>query len=184
MKRYPGSGSAARSTWRDHLEQTARHLPEDAPALRHELDEIAALLAKLPMDGETFGLIHFDFELDNLVWHDHDVGMLDFDDCARYWYAADIAFALRDLFDGGATVHDASFRAFVGGYAGECALDQALLSQLPTFSRLARLLAYARMARAMDLPMEPEHPEWLIGLNATLRARMEAYRTALETARR
>ena len=97
---------------------------------------------------------------------------------------ADVAFALRELFDDGATLGDASVRAFVEGYATECALDRELLSLVPTFSRLARLLAHARMARALDLPPEPGHPEWLLGLTAKLGERMEAYRLALETAER
>lgn len=181
LKGYPGSGLAARSGWRDHLALASRFLPEEAPAPRREVDELAALLAALPVDRDTFGPIHFDFELDNLVWHDRGVGILDFDDCARCWYVADIAFALRDLFDGGAGVDDASVRAFLDGYADACTLDQAQLALLPTFSRLARLLAYARTARALDLPPEPAHPEWLGGLTATLRERMEGYRTALET---
>jgi len=47
---------------------------------------------------DNFGLIHFDFELDNLCWEDALIQMLDFDDCAYHWYAADITYALRDLF--------------------------------------------------------------------------------------
>lgn len=138
-------------------------------------------LSALPADRDTFGPIHFDFELDNLVWHDRGMGILDFDDCARCWYVADIAFARRDLFDGGEAVDDASVRGFLDGYADACALDQAQLSLLPTFSRLVRLLAYARTVRALDLPPEPAHPEWPAGSTATRRDGMERYRTALET---
>ncbi|MDP9364734.1 MAG: phosphotransferase [Chloroflexota bacterium] len=184
MKRHPRPGLTGRSGWRDHLDAARRHLPEDVPAVQRELDELASSLAVLPADHDTFGPIHFDFELDNLVWHDRGIGALDFDDCARYWYVADVAFALRDLFDRGATLDDSSVRAFVEGYAAECRLDRELLSLVPTFSRLARLLAYARMNRALDLPPEPGHPDWLLGLTAKLRERMEAYRIALVTTER
>ena len=53
------------------------------------------MLGALPVDRDRYGLIHFDFELDNLYWRDQTIGMLDFDDCAHYWYAADIAFWLK-----------------------------------------------------------------------------------------
>ena len=43
--------------------------------------------------------IHFDFELDNIVWNTDKTGIIDFDDSAFYWFVADIAFALRDLYD-------------------------------------------------------------------------------------
>jgi len=87
----------------------------DETAVRRELGQIALSLGALPASPATSGLIHFDFELDNLVWRGEAVGILDFDDCAHYWYAADIAFALRDLFDGGADLDHRSFREFVGG---------------------------------------------------------------------
>ena len=30
---------------------------------------------------------------------ENEINILDFDDCSYYWYVADIAFALRDLFE-------------------------------------------------------------------------------------
>src|SRR3954453_12311802 len=105
IRRYPGSVSNARSTMQDHLVQARNLLPEDAPVVREELHRLQSSLDTLPVDQDTYGLIHFDFELDNLIWQGRTAQMLDFDDCTRGWYVADIAFALRDHFDAGANLH-------------------------------------------------------------------------------
>jgi Ser/Thr protein kinase RdoA (MazF antagonist) len=180
LKRYSGAGGAARSTWQDHLAFVAEHIPVSEAAVRRELDRVASTLHALPMQSDSYGLIHFDFELDNLCWRDHVIGSLDFDDCAHYWHVADIAFALRDLFEDGVDLDHPSLRAFVRGYSTACPLDERLLTTLPVFLRLAKLMSYARLARALDLPLDPEHPDWLTALNLRLKRRMQAYTTSLK----
>jgi Ser/Thr protein kinase RdoA (MazF antagonist) len=133
----------------------------------------------LPVNQDRYGLIHFDFELDNLVWREGGIGILDFDDSARYWYVADIAFALRDLFSDGANLNDPSFRGFIDGYASQCALDEAAMEQVPLFLRLSRLIQYARMSRSLDLAVGGNYPDWLVSLQAKLRGRTNAYRRSL-----
>jgi Ser/Thr protein kinase RdoA (MazF antagonist) len=180
LEGYPGAGSPARPDWRDHLELAREYVSEDAPALRDELEEIASALAALPQPRDTYGLIHSDFELDNLIWRDGSVGILDFDDCSRLWYVADIAFALGDLFEENADLGDKRFRAFVHGYSEHRPLDQDLPSRVPLFLRLQALLRYARLVRAVDLAVGPEHPKWLGELSRKLHARMSSYRTSVE----
>jgi Ser/Thr protein kinase RdoA (MazF antagonist) len=179
LKRYPGRVSSARLTMRDHLEQAKRVLPEDAPAVWDELHRLELALATLPVEPDTYGLIHFDFELDNLIWQGRTVQMLDFDDCSSGWYAADIAFALRDYFDAGASLSTPSVHTFVEGYATQSRLTDEQIAQIPLFSRLARLIQFARIARALDLPKTPVQPDWLSGLIDKLENRMNAYQMAL-----
>ena len=131
------------------------------------------------MDRDCCGLIHFAFELDNLCWRDRAIGVLDFDDCAHYWYAADVAFALRDLFAGGVDLGHPSCRAFVRGYRAQHRLDDDMLARVPVFFRLANLLQHARLVRALDLPSQPGQPVWLQTLQTKLRGRVEVYRRSL-----
>jgi Ser/Thr protein kinase RdoA (MazF antagonist) len=72
-------------------------------------------------------------------------------------------------------------RAFLTSYAQHVTLPPDVLEQLPVFSRLARLLQYAKIARALDLDPAPDHPAWLTGLIDKLRARMAAHQASLET---
>lgn len=180
MRHYSGSGSSARPSWRDHLEFAGEFVPEDAPALRGELERITSSLAALPTSSDTYGLIHSDFELDNLIWRDGSIGILDFDDSSRLWYAADIVFALRDLSGGGAGQGDERSQPFVDGYSEHYPIDEGWLSHEPLFTRLDNLLRYARLVRAMDLAVGPEHPEWLRTLSRKLHDRRAEYKVAIE----
>ena len=174
---------SARGTWRDRLQRARRSLPDRAPSVREELGQIASALDAFPVSRDTYGLIHFDFELDNLVWGDHTIHVLDFDDCAHCWYEADIAFALRDLFEGEGGQDDPAFREFMRGYATQRPVEADALARLPLFSRLADFLAYASIARALDLVEDLDHPDWLRDLMSKLRNRMGAYERSLAAGR-
>jgi hypothetical protein len=58
-------------------------------------------------------------------------------------------------------------------------LTDELIAQIPLFSRLARLIQFTRIARALDLAGTPVQPEWLSGLIDRLENRMNAYQMAL-----
>lgn len=180
FRRYDGATVNARGSWRDTLALIRDHIPADARSIHREAEELAVTLAALPVTPDTYGLIHFDFELDNLVWGERGIGMLDFDDCTHHWYAADIAFALRDLFDHGARVEDERVQTFLIGYAGYHSCDGAMLAALPLFSRLARLLSYARIMRSLDLPEDAGAPAWVTDLQTRLQHMADAYRAALD----
>src|SRR4029078_11184902 len=114
-----GYSSAGRATIHDHLRTVEQQLPAHEGGARRLLAKLERQVAALPTSEQTFGLIHYDFELDNLLWNDQRVGIVDLDDCAGYWFVADIAFEMRDLFDDHAEqidATDARFRAFITGY--------------------------------------------------------------------
>ena len=180
MEMY-SSTTSSRSTWKEHLAKISESLAKDEPIVRAELEQIELSLNKLPITDSNYGLIHFDFELDNLCWHDHTIGMLDFDDCSYYWYVADIAFALRDLFEESVDVENSNFLAFIRGYREQYSLDDAFLSYVPLFIRFANLFAYTKLVRSVDISDNPTYPEWLRGLRLKLTNKMASYRSSLET---
>lgn len=179
MSQLPRDLVAQRRTWRHDLATAAEHVPADRPTVTRELAAVTTALEALPDDPAAFGLIHFDFELDNLVWQDGDVGMLDFDDCAQYWYAADIVFAVGDLFDGPLSAADPGFIQFRAGYESVRDPGPAWLADAELFSRLGGLIQYARLKRALDLPAEADQPEWLATLRHKLSDRLHAYEASL-----
>jgi Ser/Thr protein kinase RdoA (MazF antagonist) len=169
----------SRPTWRDHLTAIQRSLPSDSSTLQAEYRYIASWLADLPTTAKTYGIIHGDFELDNLIWHDGVAGILDFDDSAVMWYAADVAFAVRDLFSADVDLDDQRFQAFVGGYRESRPLSEESLAQAPTFLRFARLLQYARLCRALDLVPDPTQPTWLTALQDKMARRAADYQRTI-----
>ena len=175
----PANISSARPTWRERLEQRSHNLPADAPGISEERERIVETLDTLEVTRATFGPIHFDVELDNLIWGEHAIHVLDFDECAHCWYVADIAFALRELFETGASVNDPEFQAFVDGYAAHHPIDEELFAQLPLFVRLANFQTYTEIVRALDLVEDPTQPDWLNGLIRKLDGLRNSYQQSL-----
>ena len=197
----PESLLQRRPSWHDDLEGARSFVPAHEEAVHGEFNDLVRAIQGLPSGRAHCGLIHGDFELDNLRWpedvggggHNVEVGrgapvapgaagtpaMLDFDDCAMHWYAADVAFALREVFDTGAGLEDARVGAFVGGYRAYFPLDDAALATVPLFSRLARLRSYTTQIRALDLPDSPAQPDWLRALRRKLETRAAAYAATL-----
>jgi Ser/Thr protein kinase RdoA (MazF antagonist) len=174
-----GYSGAGRATIHDHLRMVEQLLPAHEDAARRLLAELERQVAALPISDQTFGLIHFDFELDNLLWNDQQVGIIDFDDCAGYWFVADIAFALRDLFADDAEqidLTDARLRAFVAGYREMRAMADEELRQLPLFLRIHNLVTFAKLLRATDIENAPDTPAWIADLQARLLQKMQTYR--------
>jgi Ser/Thr protein kinase RdoA (MazF antagonist) len=121
----------------------------------------------LPANGDDYGLIHGDFELDNLPWGDDGPSVIDFDEAGMSWMTADIAFAVRDLVEAGEDVTSPRLAAFLRGYAKESPLPAMLLVDLPRFNQWARLTTLARItyARAQD---DSGFPDWARDLNERL----------------
>jgi len=183
MGRVTDESATTRPSWRDQLDDVHPIIASGPPAVRREYADIVATLDTLPQRDDTYGLIHGDFELDNLVWNGDAVGALDFDDAAFSWYAADIAFALRDVFAEGFDAANPSFRAFLDGYAAAHPqpLDGMTIDHVPLFLRHSKLTTYAKMIRALDLPENADnhHPAWLTDLADKLRDRAAAYEALL-----
>lgn len=176
MRTYPSPSN--RPTWRDQLEVARPFIPAGS-TLEAEWARLMTWANSLPTDGDRFGLIHFDFELDNLYWQDQEIAILDFDDSVQSWYVADIAYALRDLFEDGVDPRNQLFQEFIAGYGEHHPIDGELLAQLPEFLKLHQLVLFGRLSRALDLPANQEVPEWLQKLNAKLQSRVDRYVASL-----
>jgi Ser/Thr protein kinase RdoA (MazF antagonist) len=163
----------------DHIAWALREIPPaEAPAIS-ELECIQQALSQLKPDRASFGLIHYDFELDNLKWCEDQVHILDFDDCAYYWYEADLAYALRDLFQdsvAGVDHGNARLAQFLRGYRAVRPLADAALQRLPLFLRLHNLVMFCKLLRSLGDGALPEEPEWMAGLRAKLGGMIDRYR--------
>ncbi|KAA0545353.1 phosphotransferase [Bacillus sp. BGMRC 2118] len=154
-----------RHSWKDHANLIKKYVTGE---LVEEAESVISQLESLDTTSQNFGLIHFDFELDNIYWDNGSISILDFDDASHYWYVADIAFALRDL-------HEPSgeyFEAFMSGYRSQTDVDEDMLAKLPLFARFHELYLYARLKRALDLELSSEHPEWVNNLVEKLTNRL------------
>lgn len=150
----------------------------DDSALVKAVARLAERIAALPGDASRFGIVHGDFELDNLAWEDGRATAFDFDEAAFSWYAADIAYALRDLTgpDGRfAEEHRGLAGAFIAGYRSVRSFDEADLANLRLFAGAHAACSLVRIASALDTPGDDE-PEWRADLRAKLNVMARSHR--------
>jgi Ser/Thr protein kinase RdoA (MazF antagonist) len=147
-------------------------------ALVRAASRMADRIAGLARDGSRFGIVHGDFELDNLAWVEGTATAFDFDEAARSWYAADIAHALRDLTgpDGSpAAEHRRRAEEFIAGYRSVRALGDADLANLRLFAGAHAACSLVRIDSALDTVGESE-PGWMADLRTRLTAMSRSHR--------
>lgn len=172
-----------RPSWSDHVALVRRLVPCREHRALEELAFVEEQIRKLPVGPDGFGLIHFDFELDNLKWEQNQVAALDFDDCALYWFMADVAFALRDLFHdsvSGVDAEDLRFQAFLKGYSAVKAAPADTARQIRIFLRMHNLVTFAKILRTVEEATESE-PVWTANLRNRLAGKLDQYRQAFES---
>lgn len=130
-------------------------LHADDRELATAVDRLTARLARLPRDPARYGVVHGDFELDNLAFEDGSPTAFDFDEAALSWYAADVAHAVRDLTDHGVPTdtHRPLLDAFLAGYREVRPLpdaDPGLLSLLAGANAARSLVALDPVLRTLD----------------------------------
>lgn len=145
-------------------------------AIRAVRDEIEAL----DPDQHSQGICHGDFELDNIRFGPGGVTFFDADEAHHGWFAADVALAVRDLTG---TTLDSRERpellaAFLAGYRSRRPFTAAEEASLPLHS----LAASARMVRQLADVLDAasgDRPEWVRGLDASLREHQGWHRERL-----
>lgn len=170
-------------SWKDHISRIRSIVPMSDVVIWRELDSVEKKLNALPVEDGIFGIIHYDFEMDNLLWNENSVGIVDFDDCAYYWYSADIAYALRDLYEDQVdrfNIEDERIQAFLKGYRSIRPISDRDLSHIPLFIRLHNLYTYARLYRSIKDKPIPDEPTWARNIRGKLRKKNETYREDIE----
>ncbi|WP_248929170.1 GNAT family N-acetyltransferase [Paenibacillus hamazuiensis] len=167
-----GSGAVLRGSWVDALtfvSSVLKRHPQEHGA-RRELEQLRGLLSELPTGKEHAGLIHYDFQPDNIFYvaEKSRYCAIDFDDAMFHWYVMDIASAISDLAE---QEHDevrGKIKHFIAGYRSVRSLDDSCLKQLPLFQRFADLYSFARILRSVEDMDLINPPEWVIPLKNKL----------------
>ena len=173
-----GYRDSAIPAWTDEAATVRRVLPETEEVILRELEAVEKRLKTLQVSDRNYGIIHYDFELDTLLWDGEAVSVIDFDDCVRYWFVMDFACALQDLFDehsGGFDVTEERFAAFLRGYRSVRMMPDEEIALIPLFIRLDHIYVYARLHRSiLEGPM-PGELQWTTDLRDKLRKVNESY---------
>lgn len=151
------------------IEETLRELTGETLALA-EARLLREYFSTLPVHQRNYGLIHYDFELDN-VFYDASTkscSVIDFDDAMYHWYILDIVQALESM---RSEISEKEYphkeAVFLQGYQSHFDLDNDLWAAAPVFGRFANLYSYTRVTRSIQERWENE-PEWLVTLRSKL----------------
>lgn len=153
-----------------------KHPPKDDIELK-EVEHLRQFFKTLQKSESNFGLIHYDFELDNVIWNDEGLHIIDFDDSIYSWFVADIAYALRDIFDDGKEFkpNDERYLLFIKSYRNEVDISEEELSQIPDFYRLHHYITFKKLQRSVDLDLSDTNPDWLNDLITKLTTLKSGY---------
>ena len=178
-----GYAHPGRPDWRAQLDQAEDALPETEGVARAAARLLKERLGAMPVSAVNFGLIHYDLSPDNVRWGGERLGLIDFDDCAHYWFAADVAYALRELYEDRASRLDLNHPRlldFVAGYREVRTLDDADLGGLRLFAAANHLIKLAELRAIVEEGHEPDEPEWAAGLRVKLAGMLEGYRAEMQ----
>jgi Ser/Thr protein kinase RdoA (MazF antagonist)/catechol 2,3-dioxygenase-like lactoylglutathione lyase family enzyme len=144
------------------IRNTLLSIEEEDLALS-EADFLEKIMDAVPKSPETYGLIHYDFELDN-VFYDEDTAtchVIDFDDAMFHFYGVDVEKALASIREKASDKeYDIARGWFLAGYRSVRAFSDETLELFPLYRRFISLYGYARIVRAIHEPVESE-PEWM-----------------------
>lgn len=168
--------SVRKSSYADALESMYEEFAaEDVPdSVRRELGAVSDLLKLLPKTEENFGLVHYDFEPDNVFWdaQNQQCSVIDFDDGMYHWFALDVEQVfdcLTEFFEGDAL--QKAKEQFLKGYRTQHAFTEEMEMSMPLMPRFINLYSYARLRHCLSEPVS-EKPEWMIHLEKHLRSKM------------
>lgn len=151
----------ARPHWADEVRESLRAFPPEETTIAQVLTSGLTWLEALPLDARDYGLIHGDFELDNLVWDGGRAQALDFDDAMYAPYALDLAIALQDVFALDDPQREQRIAWFTEGYAEVRLLPPNFRETMPRFLALLSAVKVARMLQAYATTPQTGNPAWV-----------------------
>jgi Ser/Thr protein kinase RdoA (MazF antagonist) len=155
----PSAKRCRRPDWYAELAGFARkNLPPSEKITVEKYDAMIEEMKQLPVDRESFGMVHQDVHTGNFHIYDGRLTLFDFGDCQYAWFIYDIAMA---LFYAVPIAHaDEAVRTraameflepFLRGYFAENNLDKKWGKTIPLFLKLREIDLYAAIHRSLDL---------------------------------
>lgn len=133
---------------------------DDLDLCRLVSQRIAAAMDAVGQSHATYGLIHSDLNLSNIVFRGQEVGAIDFEECGMGYYLFDLAVTLYEMNDYPAR-EEALRAALLEGYLRQRNLPEQHLALLPTFEAMRRLDLMSWLLNMDDVLQNPRIPRFL-----------------------
>ncbi|GBF75379.1 hypothetical protein PA598K_03782 [Paenibacillus sp. 598K] len=157
-------------------------IPAEETRIHDIAIEVMAKVKALPQEESTYGLIHGDLWLENILVDDSSrLTMIDFQDCERHYLLYDLAVpiysALEYSYTGSGSIleYERSItQALIDGYREEHELSAEMLAHLPLMLQLKQLFDYNLMHLYWDAESLSEEQVRLLNLYRMRIERMHA----------
>lgn len=153
-----------RSNWQDILQRIndmLQRYPEEQEAIE-ELDILTERFQLFPISNSNYGLIHYDFQLDNIFYEENNraFSVIDFDDAVYSWYTHDIVTALDDFLGDDMNLDNSQVKSFLKGYYSVIPLSNEDIYQFPYFQRLMKLYRFSKLLWSLEGSEIADAPKW------------------------
>lgn len=169
----------ARPDHRDIMQEIHRLLLDNkAPSVLLQIwQHTSQALDRLPVSTHTYGLLHYDFEPDNVFWDakTQTCNVIDFDDALYGWLAMDVEQALQALAE---TAGEEGCASFLEGYKSVHPFTSAMEAQRPLMRTFINLRSYARLLHCLNDDVT-DMPLWMPGLIEKLTSMKKRLETEL-----
>ncbi|MBQ7956093.1 MAG: phosphotransferase [Lachnospiraceae bacterium] len=182
MKEYPHSEE--RRNHKMFLCEIEERMKEygTSEIVRREFGEVCKELEKLPMSASDYGVIHYDFEPDNVFYDDKEesFSVIDFDDAMCCWYALDVVRAIDALDEVIEDVNrEEAILCFFEGYRSATTFTKEQLQSLPLMRRIVCLQEYATLLHVLSESVE-NMPEWMNNLSQKLKFKLHRLEESMD----
>lgn len=170
-------------SWDEVLEWIGEVLVQDEKNHQAALKELKTLkqyFTSCTVSDDNYGLVHYDFELDNVFYDDntHTMSAIDFEDAMYHWYVMDIVQALGSIKDElGEKDYSNLEKEFLIGYQKVRKLRDDELAKIPACKRFAHLFSYTKIVVSSKESWDNE-PEWLQQLRQKLEVSLQKSRNS------
>jgi Ser/Thr protein kinase RdoA (MazF antagonist) len=169
--RYKPAGEKRRNhtdvfSW---ISKTLKTLPDEKEA-KEELGNLQANFSRFSVEAATYGLIHYDFELDNIFYDERTgtVSVIDFDDSLYHWYAMDIERSLHCLMTEIEKPPSKEIKnRFIAGYESSFPFPDNTWNILHLCRKFADIYSYTRIKRSIHEKW-PNETGWVVDLRSKL----------------
>jgi Ser/Thr protein kinase RdoA (MazF antagonist) len=166
----------------DYILSVLQRYPQEHEALK-ECERMKTWLSGLPSGAGHIGLIHYDFETDNVFYikEESRFSAIDFDDSMYHWFMMDITSTLTDLTLQNDEESIQNIHRFISGYQSVKHLENEYFEMMPQFQRFADLYTFARLIDCMENMDLPNLPEWIIQLKQKLLRKCDQIRVGFDS---
>ncbi|MCM1991785.1 phosphotransferase enzyme family protein [Oceanirhabdus seepicola] len=171
-------GIPKRYEWHEDIlfQDGTSFLPKEDKYIWEKYNELIKYLKALPIDVDSYGLIHTDIHFGNFFVNHNKITIFDFDDCSYKWFISDIAIAIFYLTAFGMDSDKRNsfvkefLSSFMKGYNVENKLDKFWLKELKNFIKLREFTIYIVIHRSFDAN---NLPEWASQYKSDFKRRLE-----------